>query len=250
MLRLYHAWASTCSQKVRLALAEKELAYDGVVLNLRRFEQLAPDFLAINSEGVVPVLVHDGFTLRELTIINDYLDDAFPDCPLRPADAKGRARVATWSCFVDDVPTLAIKKPSFQRNMRPFLQSLPEAEIEAAVRAHSEPGNRAALARCSAQRHSGRRACRGRCGSAPHAGPYAGSAGGGPLACGGRIFFRRHQHCAFRPSTRELFGIRSRPRLARGCWLVCTAACAAGFCAREFRGAGCDAGSEAGLSPA
>jgi glutathione S-transferase len=133
MLRLYHAWASTCSQKVRLALAEKDLAYDGVVLNLRRFEQLAPDFLAINSEGVVPVLVHDGFTLRESTIINDYLDDAFPDCPLRPADAKGRARVATWSRFVDDVPTLAIKKPSFQRNMRPFLQSLPEAEIEAAV---------------------------------------------------------------------------------------------------------------------
>lgn len=133
MLRLYHAWASTCSQKVRLALAEKELPYEGVVLNLRRFEQLAPDFLSINPEGVVPVLVHDGFTLRESTIINDYLDDAFPDCPLRPADARGRARVATWSRFVDDVPTLAIKKPSFQRNMRPFLQSLPEAEIEAAV---------------------------------------------------------------------------------------------------------------------
>jgi glutathione S-transferase len=133
MLRLYHAWASTCSQKVRLALAEKQLAYDGVVLNLRRFEQLAPDFLAINPEGVVPVLVHDGFILRESTIINDYLEDAFPERPLRPADAKGRARVAVWNRFVDDVPTLAIKKPSFQRNMRPFLQSLPEAEIEAAV---------------------------------------------------------------------------------------------------------------------
>jgi glutathione S-transferase len=133
MLRLYHAWASTCSQKVRLALAEKDLAYDGVVLNLRRFEQLAPEFLALNPEAVVPVLVHDGFTLRESTIINDYLDHAFPQRPLRPADAKGRARVAVWNRFIDDVPTLAIKKPSFQRNMRPFLQSLPEAEIEAAV---------------------------------------------------------------------------------------------------------------------
>ena len=133
MLRLYHAWASTCSQKVRLALAEKELAYDGVVLNLRRFEQLAPDFLAINPDGVVPVLVHDGFTLRESTIINDYLDDAFPERPLRPADAKGRARVTVWNRYVDDVPTLAIKKPSFQRNMRPFLQSLPEGDIDAAV---------------------------------------------------------------------------------------------------------------------
>src|SRR6187402_776522 len=102
MLRLYHAWASTCSQKVRLALAEKDLAYDGVVLNLRRFDQLAPEFMAINPRGVVPVLVHDGFVVCESTIINDYLEDAFPGTPLRPADAKGRARVAAWNRFVDD----------------------------------------------------------------------------------------------------------------------------------------------------
>lgn len=133
MLRLYHAWASTCSQKVRLALAEKELAYDGVVLILRRFEQLSPEFLRINPAGVVPVLVHDGFVVRESTIINDYLDDAFPEYPLRPADAKGRARVATWNRFVDDVLTIAIKKPSFQKNLRPFLQTLPESEIDDAV---------------------------------------------------------------------------------------------------------------------
>lgn len=139
MLRLYHAWASTCSQKVRLALAEKELAYDGVVLILRRFEQLSPDFLSLNPAGVVPVLVHDGFVVRESTIINDYLDDAFPEHPLRPADAKGRARAAVWTRFVDDVATLAIKKPSFQKNMRPFLQSLPEAEIDAAVKRMPNP---------------------------------------------------------------------------------------------------------------
>lgn len=139
MLRLYHAWASTCSQKVRLALAEKELAYDEVVLNLRRFEQLAPDFLAINPDAMVPVLDHDGFVLRESTIINDYLDDAFPDHPLRPADAKGRAKVAVWNRLIDDVATLAIKKPSFQKNLRPYLQSLPDAEIDDAVRRMPNP---------------------------------------------------------------------------------------------------------------
>ena len=139
MLRLYHAWASTCSQKVRLALAEKDLAYDGVVLILRRFEQLSPDFLSISPGGVVPVLVHDGFVVRESTIINDYLDDAFPERPLRPADAKARARVATWNRFVDDVATLAIKKPSFQKNMRPFLQTLPQAEIADVLRRMPNP---------------------------------------------------------------------------------------------------------------
>jgi len=139
MLRLYHAWASTCSQKVRLALAEKELAYDGVVLILRRFEQLAPEFLAISPAGVVPVLVHDGFVVRESTIINDYLDDAFPERPLRPAHARGRANVAAWNRLVDDVITLAIKKPSFQKNLRPFLQTLPQSEIDDAVRRMPNP---------------------------------------------------------------------------------------------------------------
>lgn len=141
MLRLYHAWASTCSQKVRLALAEKDIAYDGVVLNLRRFEQLTPQFLAINPRGVVPVLEHDGFVICESTIINDYLEDVFPECPLRPADAKGRARVAMWSRFVDDVPTMAIKKPSYQKNLRPMLQALSEAEIDDAVSRMPNPEN-------------------------------------------------------------------------------------------------------------
>lgn len=141
MLRLYHAWASTCSQKVRLALAEKDIAYDGVVLNLRRFEQLAPEFMTINPRGVVPVLVHDGFVVCESTIINDYLEDAFPDRPLRPADAMGRARVAMWNRFVDDVPTMAIKKPSYQKNLRPALLGLSDVELDEAVRRMPNPEN-------------------------------------------------------------------------------------------------------------
>ena len=102
MLTLYHAWGSTCSQKVRLALAEKGLDYESRLLNLRRFEQFSPDFLAVNPDAVVPVLVHDGFKVRESSIINVYIDEAFPDPPLRPRDAKGRAQVAAWSRFVDD----------------------------------------------------------------------------------------------------------------------------------------------------
>lgn len=141
MLRLYHGWASTCSQKVRLALAEKQLPYEGVVINLRRFEQLTPEFLAINPKGVVPVLVHDGFTICESTIINDYLDDAFPEIPLRPADAAGRTRIAMWNRFIDDVPTMAIKKPSYQKNLRPILQKLSDAEIDDAVSRMPNPEN-------------------------------------------------------------------------------------------------------------
>jgi glutathione S-transferase len=132
-LVLYHAWASTCSQKVRLALAEKRLAYESRVLNLRRFEHLAPEFLALNPDGVVPVLVHDGFVARESTAINEYLDDAFPDPRLRPRDAIGRARVGMWTRFIDEVPTQAVKLPSFQRNLGPAIRGYSDAELAAAL---------------------------------------------------------------------------------------------------------------------
>jgi glutathione S-transferase len=132
-LVLHHGWTSTCSQKVRLALAEKGLDYEGRVLNLRRFEHLAPEFLALNPDGLVPVLVHDGFVVRESTAINEYLDDAFPEPRLRPRDAIGRARVGMWTRFIDEVPTQAIKYPSFQRNLGPAIRSYSDSELEAAL---------------------------------------------------------------------------------------------------------------------
>ena len=60
MLELYHNDMSTCAQKVRATLAEKDLAWDGHELNLRTGEQHKPQFLKLNPRGVVPVLVHDG----------------------------------------------------------------------------------------------------------------------------------------------------------------------------------------------
>jgi len=123
-LVLYHAWASTCSQKVRFVLAEKGLPWQGRVLNLRRFEHLSDEFLALNPDGLVPVLLHDGFKLRESTVINAYLDEVFPDPPLTPPGARGRAQVAMWSQFIDDVTSPAIKKPSFAASLGPHLQTL------------------------------------------------------------------------------------------------------------------------------
>ena len=91
-LRLYHAWASTCSQKVRLALAEKSLSWEGTVLSLRQFEHLSDEFLALNPDGLVPVLVHQGFVIRESSVINDYLDEVFPQPALSLPGPRGRAR--------------------------------------------------------------------------------------------------------------------------------------------------------------
>lgn len=139
MLVLHHAWSSTCSQKVRLCLAEKGLAYEGRVLDLRRFEQLSPAFLALNPDGMVPVLEHEGLVLTESTVINDYLDDRFPHPPLRPADPAGRARIGLWNRLVDEVASPAIKAPSFARNLGPALRATEPAALDAALARMPDP---------------------------------------------------------------------------------------------------------------
>ncbi len=101
MLTLYHNDMSVCAQKVRLALAEKDLAYEARHLNLRQGDQQQPDYLKLNPKGVVPTLVHDAIVVTELIVINEYIDDAFPATPLRPADPAGRARMRLWTKEID-----------------------------------------------------------------------------------------------------------------------------------------------------
>ena len=100
-LTLYHNDMSVCAQKVRMALAEKHLAYDARHLNLRRGDQMAEAYLKLNPNGVVPTLVHDDLVVIESIVINEYLDDAFPEPALKPGDAAGRARMRWFTKHVD-----------------------------------------------------------------------------------------------------------------------------------------------------
>ena len=100
MLELYHADSSVCAQKVRLALAEKGLEWSGHLLDLMAGDQFRPDYLQINPGAVVPTLIHDGQVIGESTLINEYLDDAFPASPLRPADPLARM---TMRLFAEQV---------------------------------------------------------------------------------------------------------------------------------------------------
>lgn len=101
MLTLYHNDMSVCAQKVRLCLADKGIVYEGKHLNLRAGDQKRPEYLALNPNGYVPTLVHDDFVVCESTVICEYLDDAFPDPPLKPADARARARMRGFTKFID-----------------------------------------------------------------------------------------------------------------------------------------------------
>ena len=101
-LVLYHNDVSTCAQKVRLVLAEKGLDWESRTLDLREGEQRTPEYRALNPKGQVPTLVHDGAVLTESTVLCEYLDDAFPALPLRPAAPAARARMRLWAKRIDD----------------------------------------------------------------------------------------------------------------------------------------------------
>jgi glutathione S-transferase len=94
LIELYHNDMSVCAQKVRFALAEKKLAWEGRHLNLRAGDQQKPEYLKLNPKAVVPTLVDSGMVIIESTVINEYLDDAYPEPRLKPADAGGRAHAA------------------------------------------------------------------------------------------------------------------------------------------------------------
>jgi len=133
MITLYHSRHSTCSQKVRLCLEEKGLAWTGIHLSLRDFEHLQPDFLAINPAGLVPVLVDGGTKVTESRIINEYLEDAYPHAPLVPTAPADRARMRLWTRYIELVPSEAVKLPSFVKNIVPALQRMPQAEALAMI---------------------------------------------------------------------------------------------------------------------
>lgn len=102
MLELYHHGSSACAAKVRLVLAEKQLDWRSHYIDILKGEQFSPEFLELNPKGVVPVLVHEGVVIPESTVICEYLEDAFPDYPLYPADPLERARVRLWTKAVDE----------------------------------------------------------------------------------------------------------------------------------------------------
>ena len=130
MIKLYHANHSTCSQKVRLCLAEKGLAYESQLVNLATNEHLEPDYLKLNPNGVVPTLVHDDAVVTDSGVICEYLDEVFPTVKLLPVDPVERAKVRAWVRYLDEVPTAAIRVPSFNMAFLPRYDGLDDAQFQ------------------------------------------------------------------------------------------------------------------------
>ena len=144
MLALYHNPISSCSQKVRMALAEKKLEFDSREIDLIGGAQHDPEYVKLNPNHVVPTLIHDDRVLIESTLINEYLEDAFPERSLVPAEPAGRHAMRLWTKRIDGQVHPSAGVITFGIGTRPMILQRPPDEIEESIQAIPDPARRAA----------------------------------------------------------------------------------------------------------
>ncbi len=103
-------------QKVRVAMAEKGIGYERVIVDLKAGEQRSPHYLQINPHGYVPTLAIDGTPIYESTAIIEYLEEIHPQPHLLPRDPLSRARARMIEESIDGDFATALK--TYGRNFK------------------------------------------------------------------------------------------------------------------------------------
>ncbi len=127
-LHLYHYAGSNCAMRVRITLEEKGLAWESHHLDLLKKEHLTPQYFAINPNGLVPTLVHDGAVIIESNDIIDYIDRTFPEPPLRPTDPRELQCMYDWLERSASIHVKAVKTHIYERAVRTKMAQTAEEE--------------------------------------------------------------------------------------------------------------------------
>ena len=101
IVRLHGYYRSSAAYRVRIALNLKRLTVEHVPHHLRKGEQRAADYLALNPQGLLPALeTGDGHVLTQSLAIIEWLDETYPEPRLLPADAFARAACRAFSLAI------------------------------------------------------------------------------------------------------------------------------------------------------
>jgi glutathione S-transferase len=109
-LQLYFAKGSTFSQRTRVVLLEKNIEFTSIEVDL---QNKPADFLQVSRYGKVPAIKHGNVALYESTIVNEYLNEVFPELPLLPSDPAQKAIARIW---IDYANTRLV--PAFNKFLR------------------------------------------------------------------------------------------------------------------------------------
>lgn len=93
MIKLYEFPRCPYCRKVKIVLHEKEIPYKSIFVDLNKKEQREPQFLELNPNGKVPVLVDGKKVIYESTVINEYLEEKYGTNPLLPQNHYTRAKI-------------------------------------------------------------------------------------------------------------------------------------------------------------
>ena len=125
-----HTWEpNSNSGKPLFALAEKGVEFEHVYIDITRFEQHAPEYLALNPAGTVPTMVHDGRIFTESTPMCEYIDRAFDGPKLVPDDPAARYRMRDW-CRRTDMAAGALSVLGWHSFLGPMLREKDPEELE------------------------------------------------------------------------------------------------------------------------
>lgn len=143
-MKLYSGPLSLFSRKVEIALGEKGIDYERIVVpftQTRGYSPKHPDVLAVNPKGQVPVLVDGELSLYDSTVILEYLEDAYQRPPLFPADPASRAQCRLYELLADEILLVPLRHlmhrtepPSGDTERRAALEAK-AAEAEATIAA-------------------------------------------------------------------------------------------------------------------
>lgn len=139
MLELYHWEPNTAFLKPLIVLHEKGVAFTSRYIDFSRFEQYdLADFNSYtevqhNPDGEGPILFAGGLPMTEAFFVTLYLDEKYPDKPLRPADAYGRWNVLKWARFLNEVPGPAVATLGCHKYLAPQLKARDRAAIDAGI---------------------------------------------------------------------------------------------------------------------
>ena len=97
---LFGYWRSSAAYRLRIALNLKGVAYDQVAVNLKEGEQSGAGWLAVQPQGLVPVLEHDGERLLQSPAILEWIDGTWPEPGFLPRDPVERCRVRGWASII------------------------------------------------------------------------------------------------------------------------------------------------------